>query len=425
MFRQLTHSAATSYFLFALVLFAGLAFLQRDGNALPFFYKDYPTYPVNGEKHFDRNSENLVLNRIDFAARDIPYPYHFHLWRSGPRETGPAEQQSDTSPLPDTALDQPHGAPYRSQIGVQAWFWAGLTEWLDIRDGSYQLQKALSVLFASLLAAVLLVWVRKNLGALPSLAGLAFLTFSTGMNLFAGSLYWSLWLFLLPLAVTCLLDMLDIRNRYVLFIATLPAFFVKFLAGYEFITVIVLAAMTPYAWDFFIRHSKAAAFRAAIVGASSMGAFLLSFLCYEWLFRADFGLSGIDHLLGRSQAWSVLQTLEDRGLTPGIQAAKLLTMNFLDLNGYGIPLGVCLLAIALALIHARNQLRAAEMGFLLFLLLGSTSWLFIQPGHLLFHPRYATLVFSLPFGLFAVGLLARLFEVRYRLKKAARALATP
>ncbi|QQE87178.1 hypothetical protein E0E54_07825 [Azotobacter chroococcum] len=115
MFRQLTHSAATSYFLFALVLFAGLAFLQRDGNALPFFYKDYPTYPVNGEKHFDRNSENLVLNRIDFAARDIPYPYHFHLWRSGPK-TGPAGYQ----------------IPARSRVGL-------LTRLFEVR---YRLKKA-------------------------------------------------------------------------------------------------------------------------------------------------------------------------------------------------------------------------------------------------------------------------------------------
>jgi len=75
MLRHFKHNLVTSYLLFSLVLFTGLKLVQYDSNALPFFYKDYPTYRVNGEKHFDRNSENLVLNRIDFAARDIPYPY--------------------------------------------------------------------------------------------------------------------------------------------------------------------------------------------------------------------------------------------------------------------------------------------------------------------------------------------------------------
>ncbi|WP_460425863.1 hypothetical protein [Azotobacter armeniacus] len=39
-----------------------------------------------------------------------------------------------------------------------------------------------------------------------------------------------------------------------------------------------------------------------------------------------------------------------------------------------------------------------------------------------FHPRYATLVFSLPFGLFAVGFIARLFDSQHRLKNNAHAL---
>ncbi|WP_349617544.1 hypothetical protein [Azotobacter salinestris] len=417
MLRYFKHNLVASYLLFSLALFTGLNLVQYESNALPFLYKDYPTYAVNGERQFDRNSENLVLNRIEFAVRDIPYPYSFHLWRSAPAEAEPADRQSASGPLA-------HGAPYRSQIGVQAWFWAGLTELLDIHDAPYRLQKTLSVLLAALVTAVPLVWMRKHFGTLPSLAGLAFLSLSTGMNLFAGSLYWSLWLFMLPLAVTCLLDLLGIRNRYALFLATLPAFLVKFLAGYEFITVIVLASMTPHAWAFFIRRDTGAAFRALVVGISSICAFLISLLHYDLLFSANFGLSGLDHLLGRSQAWSI-RSLDEHGLTLWSQVAKLLAMNFIDFNGYGVPLGLCLALMALALLHARRQLHAAELGFVLFLLLGSASWLLIQPGHLLFHPRYATLVFSLPCGLFTVGFIARLSGARHRKDAGALAPSRP
>lgn len=395
------------YCLFSLVIFVTLEFSQNN-NALPFFYKDYPTYQTNGKKHFDLNSERLVLNRIDFSTRGIDYPYRFNLWRTS----------QDSMAMPDHLLD---GTPYQSQIGAQAWFWAKLAERLDIRPGDYRVLKNLSVLFVALSSSMLLAWMKVNFGTLPSLAGLGFLILSTGVNVFAPSLYWSLWLFMLPLAVVCLLDILDIQNRFLIFIATLPVFFVKFLCGYEFISVIVLAAMTPYAWNFFVRQNTSAAFRALSIGASSMCAFLLSLLYYNGLFSAEFGLSGIDYLLGRSESWSV-RNLENLGLSPWTQAVKILVMNFIDLNGYGVPLGVCLISIALAMACLKNRIRAADMGFMLFLLLGSSSWIVIQPGHLLFHPRYATLVFSLPFGLFAVGFLARLFDSRNRLKKDARAL---
>ena len=417
--RSFEINSTKIFILFFFVVLIGLAVFQKSSNALPFFYKDYPTYQNSGKKDFDSVSESLVLNRIDFSTLSMDYKYKFNLWRASQEVRGLAdfkdgktynkEYQTTSDYLSD-------GQPYRSQIGAQSLFFAKLSGLSSGDHGDYFLIKLFSVLFLSLCAAVILLWVNINFGHIPSFVSLLFFIMSTGINIFSESLYWSIWLFILPLAIVCLLEVCKVRNIFYIFLLTLPVFLFKFLSGYEFITIIVFAAMTPYAWDYFINKDMTSFVRAVSVGISSLTAFLISLFIYNKFFLQDFNSSGIDNIFGRSGSWS-LRHLDELGISPWTQSAKILIMNFMDFNGYGIPLGVFLISTLVALVAMKDRIQNADIKFIVFLFAGSISWLIVQPGHILFHPRYATLMFFIPFGLFIPGFIASLIITRKKMEK--------
>ena len=197
----------------------------------------------------------------------------------------------------------------------------------------------------------------------------------------------------------------------------LMAFLFKFLSGYEFITVIVFAAMTPYVWDFFINKNSAALARTTYVGLSGVAAFLVSLVIYNAFFLTDFQSSGFDNIYNRSGSWS-LKNISALGISPWVQSGKFFIMNFMDVNGYGMPLIGFLAMIFGTLFFMRNEIGFKEFNFIGFLFLGSVSWLIVQPGHVLFHPRYAALVFFIPFGLFAPGFMMGLYFTKDKSRKA-------
>lgn len=299
------------------------------------------------------------------------------------------------------------GEPYRSQIGAQSLFYATLAELTNGVHGNYFILKFVSTLLLSLCAAVVFLWMRLNFGNAPALIGVLFFTLSTGINIFSESLYWSIWLFVAPLSVVCLLEINDVRNNLILFFLTFPLFLFKFLSGYEFITIIVFSTMVPYAWDFFINKNLSSLVQAVVVGCSSVFAFIFSIFIYNNYFLLDFHSSGIDNIFGRSGSWS-FGHLGDLSISPWMQSVKILIMNFFDINGYGVPLGAFLISVLGFLIYFRKIVKAEEVKFISFLFIGSVSWFVVQPGHILFHPRYAILMFFIPFGLFIPGFLTSL-----------------
>lgn len=396
-----------------------MAVLQKTNNALPFFYKDYPTYENSGKEYFDSVSESLVLNRIDFNTLSIEYKFKFNLWRSNQEVRAFAvdgdgkKYNKDYVTAPEYLLD---GQPYRSQIGAQSLFFAKISPLLGEDHGSYFLIKIFSVFLLSICLAIILLWMRNNFGPTPSVISLLFVGLSTGVNIFSYSLYWSIWLFILPLSIVCLLEILKVRNTYYIFLIAFPVFLFKFTSGYEFITIIVFAAMTPYAWDFIVNKNHTSLIRVVSIGLSSVAAFLTSILIYSTFFLSDFNSSGVDNIFSRSDSWS-LKHLGDMSINPWTQTTKILIMNFIDLNGYGMPLGVFIILTLAVIITIRNKIQSTDIYFLVFLFFGSISWAIVQPGHILFHPRYATLMFFIPFGLFAPGFIASLFLTKSNQKK--------
>lgn len=400
------------YIIFLFLMFVALAIFQKSNNSLPFFYKHHPTYEINGKKNFDSVSESLILNRIDFSKLSIEYKYKFNLWRVKQdvraydldNSKNGVVYNREYKTTPDYLLN---GQTYSSQIGAQSFFFTKLAGLLNEDHGSYYLLKITSIFLLSLCAAAILLWININLGKIPSFISFLFFVLSTGVNIFSESLYWSIWLFVLPLSIVCLLEIFNIKNIFYIFFFTFPVFLFKFLSGYEFITTIVFASLTPYAWDFFINKNPTSLVRAIGVGLSSVTAFLISLFIYNSFFFQEFNSSGIDYIFSRSGSWS-LKHLGELSISPWTQSAKILIMNFMDINGYGIPLGGFLIITLMALVFVKNRIRTGDVKFIIFLFIGSISWLIVQPGHILFHPRYATLMFFIPFGLFIPGFIASL-----------------
>jgi hypothetical protein len=272
----------------------------------------------------------------------------------------------------------------------------------------YFAPKIFVVLLLSVCGAIILLWTVNKFGNVPSLIGLVMFVTSTGINIFSESLYWSIWLFLLPLAIVCLIETVSPTRNLLLFLFTLPAFLLKFLSGWEFITIVVFTALTPYAWDFFVNKNSAALRSAIFVIASSAIAFILSLLFYLNCFSQENNSNGIHHVFSRLGFWSAMN-LRDLPIVPWKDVVKSLCLNFIDFNGYGLPLIFVLCFMLCILFWIRRRLVVGDMKFIIFLLLGSVSWHVAMPGHIFFHLRYAPLVFFLPFGLFAPSFIATLF----------------
>ena len=407
-------SVFLNIFMYSLAVFIGIRFIQTSNNALPFFYKDYPTYSQNGKNNFDSTSESLVLNRIDFSTLDIKYKYMFNLWRPDAEVRSFVDYRNNKEYNPNyltTSVYLLKGQPYRSQVGFQSLIWSKLSQLFNSRHGDYYLLKTISIILLSLALGFVLVWINYNFGFLPSILSLLITVLSTGINIFSMSLYWSIWLFVLPLSAVCFLELLKVCDVYAIFLITFPLFLIKFLSGYEFISTIILSALTPYIWSYFIKRNSFGVFQALSVVISSVIAFCVSVLIYVKLFLFDFKSSGLDYILMRQGSWS-LKNLINLKIVPWIQLSKISVMNFFDVNGYGIPVGIFFMLVVAGIVISKKKIRIEDLKFILYLFISSISWLIFQPGHILFHPRYATLIFFFPFGLFIVGFLVSRFNTK-------------
>jgi hypothetical protein len=85
-----------------------------------------------------------------------------------------------------------------------------------------------------------------------------------------------------------------------------------------------------------------------------------------------------------------------------------------DVSGYGVPVAIIALAGILASLYAargfwKGLSEARERIALVVAasFFASLSWVLVQPHHLLFHPRYATIVMAFPFGIFLAAAIPR------------------
>lgn len=398
-------------------------------QALPIWIGDYPTRPVNERPHFDRVSEFLVENMIDISFLDVAAPPGGFMFRikNDPRLVDVARLDAYDAYWVPKPEDLRRQDVYKSQIGLQGRVYPAVAEALGLRRDNAVglLQSANAVLLAAMLATILLL-LRKEWGGAAALAALAFCAFSTGFNLFAPSLYWISFVHVGPAVILSLALLWGVHGRRAwtgVYSAVFLLFAVKFSSGYEFMTATVGGAVMPFLVLYGagkIGHRTIFAHAAALF-AIGLTAFAVCLAAHLIHLQAAFQENGIGHLLTRIGAAGPPAAESAADLLRDI--SKVLVINMADVGGYGVPSalpvaagGLFLLLGARVLILRQTEQESARIvlaiagGFLV-----SVSWAVLQPQHILFHPRYSTILMSYPFGLlFAAGAIRLLQLARAR-----------
>lgn len=407
------NSALTSALFFTALLIS-INFGQYRANTLPFFLIDYPTYEINGRPHFDSTSESLVLNRIDFESLDLEYPSTFQLWRVSrdQRDFGDASSSDWAAPnyelvtKPDYLLN---GVPYVSQVGLQSFLWAKLSVALGLENGNYAALRLLHITMLSLIFTNILMWVRWKFGPAQAAWSAFAICTSTGVAVFASSLYWSIALFFLPMWITSLYARFSIVPFPYFIGALFAAFLVKFSSGYEFISTVVILAALPALADVSRIGFKRCIIQCVTILFTALMAFAASLALYDILFLREFDRSGLEHILSRSSSWTGL----DSGGTSlrfwAGQAARTLSMSAVSIDRFGVPIAVLLLAYLFLTLRFWRNIPIDERVFMFGGLAATASWYVLQSGHILFHPRYSSLIMFPLLLSFSICLLPRAF----------------
>jgi hypothetical protein len=396
-----------------------------EHDALPALIGKYPTAPLNTRPYFDQISETLVDNAIDQALLGLPTHtggFMFHLAQD-PRHLqigSPEQYRPEWRP---GAEDFRGAIAYRSQFGLPARLYAAAAPRLGLdREQTFRIFHAFSAAMLACMLAIIVAFIAAAWGTGAALASLTFATFATGFGLFAPSLYWSTFLHVAPtalVAATASPARAPAWHKQLLWPALAAVFCAKFLSGFEFGTVTIASATIPW---FALYSVNAVPLRVclrqagAVAGLGILG-FCAALLVFDAAHRQAFGTSGLDHLAERSMAWGLRPPMSlNESL---LQILKVLVVNVVDVSGYGVPVAAVAVAGILASLYAAKRARTGlseETERIALALaasfLASVSWVLVQPHHLLFHPRYATIVLAFPFGMFLAAAIPRLQSSR-------------
>ncbi len=366
----------------------------NNSNALNIIFKNYPTWNNNSKVEFDTSSTSLVLNGLHYKRNcnsDINF-FDYDLMYRENIDGAYAE-------FNNCALY----SKYYSQIGLQVKIIAKLLN--NHEKSIWVFELILGFLFAIAIYNVCL-YVERVYGKFGFYGAIIFSFFSTGFNLFSTHIYFFYVFALLPFCISYIYEgekNKTIANIICYHLILMMAFSLKFIMGMEFASIVVMGAILPL----MIRKSLNYRILASIV-INSIFSFLLVKIGLEYGRAED-----IMFIHGRALYWATWifsQSLENLFY----QIIKVSLVNFIDFDGFGIPL-VAMVPIFILLYNLKSMLKY-EKSLLLFSLFGSVSWLLMQSGHILFHPRYATVVFAYPFGIVFsgyVGLAIRRKFFRY------------
>jgi len=410
---MITNSTLTSVLLFT-ALFISIGFGQHRANTLPFFLNDYPTYETNGRPHFDSTSESLVLNRIDFESLDLVYPSTFQLWRvSGDqRKFGDASNPDWVAPNYALATNSDYlldGAPYVSQVGLQSFLWAKLSSALGLENGNYAALRLIHITMLTLIFTNILMWVRWKFGPTQAIWSTIAICTSTGVAVFASSLYWSIALFFLPVWISTLYARFS-NVPFPLFVGALfAAFLVKFSSGYEFISTVVILAALPALADVSRIGFKRCIIQCVTILLTALTAFAASLALYHLLFLWEFERSGLEYIFSRSSSWTLLDSGEISHRFWAEQAAKTLSMSAFSIDRFGVPIAVLIAGYLFLALRFWRNIPINERLFMFGSLAATASWYVLQSGHILLHPRYSSLIMFPLLLSFSICLLPRAF----------------
>jgi hypothetical protein len=393
----------------------------------------FSQYRIN--RVFDQTSEGLVVGRLARSASDGIFSERAELGTNY-REKDPVELRGSYSDQvgyfehPELIkADGAQWAVYPSQFGLQGIFYA-LVDSIDPLPRRYRI--GFYHFLSALICAAAFMWVaykiRNRFGFAAATGFVVPVAFEPMFTALAPNLYWAAGLWFVPMAIAMDIAGAEGRGRkWWLIVATGAAVFARSLCGYEFITTVIVAAMTGCLLN--TRDDRGYPFQNFIdmvwVALSGVAGFALAVLIHA----AKLGLAVIlDRAIDRTSGGG---SATDQGLNIG-QFASVSSVirtylganDFTQIRNFGLLLGLLgVIAVAAFLDREygwflgerRRRLRALAFAWLASLA-APLSWFILAKAHAYAHQPIDFILWHVPTvpvgGAMAALAVSQAFDVR-------------
>lgn len=185
---------------------------------------------------------------------------------------------------PKGTCDPANYEPYSSQFGIQGRAYTLgykiLKKVVHISPSAYvALAQLLTALSSAAVLALVVLWVRSNLGKIPALTVLVLVGLSPMIVGFSRNLYWAMPLMFLPVAYVLYAFRPDRlkpgRGALVFFVGLVLLLYIKYLAGYEFLTAFTILPIALMSYSLYVNGESLKSYIKATlaVGLVSLVAF--------------------------------------------------------------------------------------------------------------------------------------------------------
>jgi hypothetical protein len=356
--------------------------------------------------------------------------------------------------------------PYISQFGLQGKIYTGLYNVItNVKQISYvsfiALSQLITALMTAFIMALLVLWVRNNIGKFESYTFLTLVAISPMIVGFARNLYWALPLIFLPLVFTLFYYKAPSKKNIkkdIIFWFFLGLFlYLRYLNGYEYLTTITIMIMSAIAYKLYINKSNkktyikqfvVAGFVSVLTFGLALGTHVYSlndysgstsksislikdralkrtsesgeYLSYPYgnykslandVYRIDDTYFGLDKRVNNeSELWSNGIALKSYSLLPVIKLpvefAEPFSTYLYSLSTFSVAL--VFLYIKRKKIIPKRSIRKVEGLFLATFIgfIGFMSWLILARSHSLVHAHINGILLYMPFALFGFMIIA-------------------
>lgn len=394
-----------------------------------------------------RDSEALVLGRMTETNHNGYFSQGGFLGRYADQDViGYQYRAYEEDLFPESTYGR-----YTSSAGFQGFFYGftnSLLNVVGVESGKSKLfiSKLITSSVLASLVAFFVVFSFRQFGFFSALTALVLLTLSQWLVVFSNNLYWMFFLILLPFFTSLFFLNKESSEQKalsmkLLCLAVFIAVLIKSLAGYEYMSTIMIAMVIPFVF-FFIRDSwsfKKLIKRVFLVSISALAGFILSVLIH--VFQLSYFLGGLSK--GLSIVWmTVIKRTHGNpdnvnevfraSLESGALEVILKYWNGVafDLNSivgtFGVvrfgELIVFTLVVSISttlLIHnkfyEKKRLNYAILASIWISVLAPISWYVLAKGHSYIHTHMNHVLWYVPFLFFVFAYIGFTFDLFVRL----------
>ena len=345
--------------------------------------------------------------------------------------------------------------PYNSQFGIQGVLFSGidmlLSDYVISAELRLKLYRTITALLFSLVLTGLLVMMFDDIGLTAVSLILVSILFSRWQVYYSKSMYWSLSTMFLPmffLFMACKLESSGRKiNLILLSLCIMLLIMLDALMGYEYITTVMLAAITPLVY-FMMRDNwgyERLLKRMLLIGSFALAGFLIAILLHLYQLKLASGnFTDAFEIIKERLLARTYTNPEDYAGTAYYESQQ--TSVFYVLYVYLIKGGTFRLKVpfilwVLMLVNITIKSRRNKSGFdeekaniintlivtSWFSLLASLSWIVLAKSHSEIHTQVNYIVWHLPFMFFVFALFGLYWEdnINLFLKSAWRRVTSP